>query len=235
MVKMNKTGICHICLEEKKLSFEHFPPESCFNDGKVKIANKISQRGIGDYTLCDSCNNNTGRWYVKDYKKLVDAVAAILKNRFNEFDKDETITGFGITITAINPLFCAKQMLVMMCSLMSIEEIKGLNISQFLLNKSSFLDGKEKFHLLVGATLKEDESTLFKGPMIADGNRKLYCLSSFPLRMLLVIGDKTSLRGYADFTEFLNSNVSNPITCDFNIGFVKNDLFDFINETIKNI
>lgn len=59
---MNKTGICHICLEEKKLSFEHFPPESCLNDGKVKIANKISQRGIGDYTLCDSCNNNTGRW-----------------------------------------------------------------------------------------------------------------------------------------------------------------------------
>lgn len=71
----------------KKLSFEHFPPESCFNDGKVKIANKISQRGIGDYTLCDSCNNNTGKWYVKDYKKLVDAVAAILKSKFNEFEK----------------------------------------------------------------------------------------------------------------------------------------------------
>lgn len=126
-------------------------------------------------------------------------------------------------------------MLVMMCSLMPIEEIKGLNISQFLLNKFSFLDGKEKYHLLVGATLKEDQSTLFKDLMIADGNRKLYSLSSFPLRILLVIGDEIPLRGHADFTRFLNSNVSNPITCDFNIGFVKNDLFDFISERIKNI
>lgn len=84
-------------------------------------------------------------------------MAAILKSKFNEFEKNETITGFGITITDINPLFCAKQMLVMMCSLMPIEEIKGLNISQFLLNKFSFLDGKEKYHLLVGATLKEDQ------------------------------------------------------------------------------
>lgn len=159
-------------------------------------------------------------------------MAALLKNKFQEFDNDETISGFVITISEINPLFCAKQMLVMMCSLMPIEEIKRLNISQFLLNKFSFLDGKERFQLLVGATLKEDESTLFKGPMIANGNRKLYCLSAFPLRILLVIGDNALLPGYADFTEFLNSNVLSPITCNFNIGFIKNDLFDFISKMI---
>ena len=69
--------ICHICGLYKKLSFEHVPPEAAFNDRPVKemrgealsnanfdkITGKISQRGAGSYTLCESCNNNTGSWY----------------------------------------------------------------------------------------------------------------------------------------------------------------------------
>ncbi len=75
-----KTGPCCICGEEGKLSFEHVPPRSAFNDHPVFVANikelignwdgelksvkgKVHQLGAGDYTLCEKCNNDTGAWY----------------------------------------------------------------------------------------------------------------------------------------------------------------------------
>lgn len=78
-------GTCHICGANTKLSFEHVPPESAFNDRAVrtpdakqvfglqnlddlnKLRARQSQRGIGDYTLCESCNSRTGHWYGTHY------------------------------------------------------------------------------------------------------------------------------------------------------------------------
>jgi hypothetical protein len=70
-------GTCHICGTYTKLSFEHVPPHSAFNDRPaiikqgIELVNanldnlqgKISQRGVGSYTLCESCNSDTGAWY----------------------------------------------------------------------------------------------------------------------------------------------------------------------------
>lgn len=75
-----KTGTCCICGKEGKLSFEHVPPRSAFNNHPVLVANikelignrdgefrsvkgKVHQLGAGDYTLCEKCNNDTGAWY----------------------------------------------------------------------------------------------------------------------------------------------------------------------------
>lgn len=75
-----KIGPCCICGLERKLSFEHVPPRSAFNNHPVLVANikeligdwdgelksvkgKIHQLGAGDYTLCEKCNNDTGKWY----------------------------------------------------------------------------------------------------------------------------------------------------------------------------
>jgi hypothetical protein len=71
-------GKCHLCGVEGKLSFEHSPPEKAFNDdsvlyaeiktflagGDIDVLNgKIQQRGVGAFTLCESCNSLTGAWY----------------------------------------------------------------------------------------------------------------------------------------------------------------------------
>jgi len=73
-------GFCHICGLYSKLSFEHVPPRSAFNnhpvlaadiknligkwDGEIKnIKGKIHQLGSGGYTLCEKCNSDTGAWY----------------------------------------------------------------------------------------------------------------------------------------------------------------------------
>jgi len=80
-------GHCCICGIYGKLSFEHCPPASAFNDDSILLADveklrtggnpndydqggRTQQRGAGAYTLCDSCNNNTGGWYGAAYVKF---------------------------------------------------------------------------------------------------------------------------------------------------------------------
>jgi len=76
-----KNGFCCICGEYGPLSFEHVPPASAYNKEKYtehllldrleKKGSKgiIKQGGIGSYTLCMKCNNNTGSWYGGEYVK----------------------------------------------------------------------------------------------------------------------------------------------------------------------
>lgn len=71
--------MCSICGETRKLSFEHVPPSAAFNDRPLiverfdefvrdrrhldDLRGEISQRGLGQYTLCEPCNSKTGHWY----------------------------------------------------------------------------------------------------------------------------------------------------------------------------
>jgi hypothetical protein len=78
-MKKQHFGICRLCGNYGKLSFEHVPPESAFNDQRILVSSfeqmltrehpdefkgRQQQRGAGDYTLCGKCNNDTGHWYV---------------------------------------------------------------------------------------------------------------------------------------------------------------------------
>jgi hypothetical protein len=71
-------GTCHLCGSYGELTYEHVPPRAAFNNRPVipishdqafklrpEEAPKgpIQQRGMGGYTLCATCNNNTGAWY----------------------------------------------------------------------------------------------------------------------------------------------------------------------------
>lgn len=78
-----------------KLSFEHVPPKSAFNKATVveyKWEDKLHQRrskgkhrqgGVGSYTLCETCNNNTGDWYAREYVKWARTCHDILVNWSN--------------------------------------------------------------------------------------------------------------------------------------------------------
>jgi hypothetical protein len=77
-------GKCCICGTEGELTFEHTPPRSAFNNQEVRYYSLVdkqtrtigydenkeytqSQRGLGGYSLCARCNNNTGYWYGKAF------------------------------------------------------------------------------------------------------------------------------------------------------------------------
>lgn len=95
-------GNCRICGENKKLTFEHVPPETTFNNYAVHILTgeqvikqvadpnilpwdfsddkgKIQQRGRGGYYLCADCNSKTRQWYVLEYSKFVHIVHSALQ------------------------------------------------------------------------------------------------------------------------------------------------------------
>jgi hypothetical protein len=82
MARTRTQGDCHLCGTRSPLSFEHVPPRAAFNDlpvitrpfeddfnlnSSTKRNGHISQRGMGAYTLCQSCNNKTGAWYARDF------------------------------------------------------------------------------------------------------------------------------------------------------------------------
>ncbi len=75
-------GTCHLCGSVGKLSFEHVPPESAFNDRRIlrttfnkvvgaesldNLSGRVQQRGAGAFTLCEKCNSDTGSWYAPAY------------------------------------------------------------------------------------------------------------------------------------------------------------------------
>lgn len=88
-----KEGICAICGEHKKLSFEHAPPKSAFNNKPIHLVDSdqmfqenfkytneaLSQKGWGQFTLCESCNNNTGSWYGDSFKDFAQQGMEILR------------------------------------------------------------------------------------------------------------------------------------------------------------
>lgn len=87
-------GKCHICGKMAELSFEHVPPRAAFNDNQVVYfqmqqwinksfdnlgKGKIQQRGLGSYTLCPKCNNDTGRWYGNAFRDFAIEGMRIIK------------------------------------------------------------------------------------------------------------------------------------------------------------
>lgn len=100
MAKKRVTGTCRICGRKQKLTFEHVPPGATYNKNSVKIVSyeqfiaaeskgiypweikdapgKISQRGKGDYYLCEECNNKTGAWYGTHYRNFVGPIMYVL-------------------------------------------------------------------------------------------------------------------------------------------------------------
>lgn len=83
---------CALCGKEGKLTFEHIPPSVAFNSTPARLVSgeeifkeevlnekermpwdaqglkyQNQQQGMGRYSLCQDCNNNTGSWYGEAY------------------------------------------------------------------------------------------------------------------------------------------------------------------------
>lgn len=100
-------GNCALCGKEAELTFEHIPPRKAFNDKGVKSItgnNNLplmtgqdgrmpwdtqglrfdnQQKGQGKYSICQSCNNNTGSWYGEEYIFFATNILRIMQNLTN--------------------------------------------------------------------------------------------------------------------------------------------------------
>lgn len=160
-------GICHICGKEDELTFEHIPPRKAFNWYRAKIYNGYealsksqgeparydnSQQGMGKYSLCKSCNNNTGTWYAQAYCDFAMDVIHSLHN--NEPLEHGDIVTYRFKDCPL--LQIAKQIVAMFCSLLPYPEVKRLGFDKLLLDEESNYVNRELFDLKMYLTSPEN-------------------------------------------------------------------------------
>lgn len=120
-------GTCHLCGEKKKLSFEHIPPKSTYNnkgtyyeismEDYIKVKNplkdkpngKLKQGGIGVNSLCRDCNSFLGINYVEPYRKWVNSGIELL----NMGDGQNVV----YEVLEVEPLRIMKQIISMFLSI----------------------------------------------------------------------------------------------------------------------
>lgn len=143
---MKREGICRICGKNRKLTFEHVPPQSAFNSNPVFFQKSVhlhdkksylygkkirSNQGAGGYYLCKSCNNLTGSYYGDSYKKFAYMGMTALTSRIWA---SKTIT-FEY---ALQPLNILKQTLAMFMAIDTSDQLLNLEgLSDFILDKDS--------------------------------------------------------------------------------------------------
>jgi len=145
--KKSVFGQCNICERQGKLSFEHVPNEKAYNDAKVieysfedvfvkkeNVKGKVIQGGIGEYTLCESCNSNTGSWYGKEYTDWAETCFDFLRTRTpSPTEPDEAI----ITLHNVYPLRFLKQVVVLFFSVAPNLARTYPELKQYVLDKQN--------------------------------------------------------------------------------------------------
>ena len=159
-MKNKNIGVCAICGLTKKLTFEHYPPKAAFNENPVLIKDHRhinpaeahlygksmrSNRGMGGYKLCATCNNNTGTWYAKEYIDVVTKSSPIIANAH-----DSQRVQFSIQLKPLNFL---KQVLTFhLCADKATGIVrKYVSENNFILDKSA-KDLSEKIKIYMYAT-----------------------------------------------------------------------------------
>ena len=158
-------GKCALCGRECELTFEHIPPRAAFNstparpvtgmellidktpDGEERmpwdttgLRYRNQQKGMGKYSLCQECNNNTGSWYGDAYVDFARAVHSVMQNEdFDGYD--------GIGFKEFYPLRFIKQVLSMFCSINGPDNLALDPIRQFVLDKDAVGIDKSKYKI----------------------------------------------------------------------------------------
>ena len=136
---------CHICLKKCKLTKEHIPPKSAFNEYNrlwerlVHVGGKVSKRvehvkgGLWVKTICKKCNNETCSIYAKEYVRFVKQIV----------EKPELFDSYGearIFCIDANPLYIAKQIVAMILAVEPVSYAKFVpELRHFVLDKNSTL------------------------------------------------------------------------------------------------
>lgn len=175
MSSERQSGTCHICGNYLPLTYEHLPPRSAFNDETAHIFDYLDwtardaegnmsggttqQRGWGAYTLCESCNNNTGSWYVPALTQMARSGLAVLTQLTPDEIADQRrgeIQGATVEFSEIYPLRFLKQIITMLLSANHAQfGIDHPELTSLVLNRrQTGLSERYKFYL-----------SFFRGPL----------------------------------------------------------------------
>jgi len=217
----NLIGKCHICGNTDKLTYEHVPPAKAFNSHKafVYLARDVlgsdyvpwdlsgkkakqHQKGIGDYTLCGKCNNDTGAWYADAF------VDFTYKGYKESFNKDVNPNDWiKITFLDIYPLRVFKEIIAMFFSINAPEFADvHLDLRALVLSKSRQGIPPKRYGLYI--YLLKGEVARYIGvagiaSLTKGHHRVLTELAAPPFGYVLEFNPK-SKENYCDITSFAN-------------------------------
>ena len=158
-------GKCALCGAECELSFEHIPPRAAFNaermrpvSGTVLMSEEMlqnqdrmpwdltglryqnQQKGMGLFSLCSECNNNSGSWYGDAYVEFAKITHfAMGKLSVGESEK--------ICFRKMYPKRIVKQVLSMFCSINGYEADALAPIRKLVLDRNAVGIDKTKYKL----------------------------------------------------------------------------------------
>lgn len=226
MWEKRKEGKCRICGKIGPLTYEHVPPRKAFNSNKAflyygreileqdskgfpwEIPSRLKgtqlQRGIGGYTLCEKCNNNTGAWYGNAF---VDFIYKGYRETHNK--KYINNSWATITLNKIYPLRIMKQIMVMFFSINN-PNLSGVHkeLREFVLSKEKRGIPEKDFgfylYVLSGKILKR-LGIIVIGNVYSDPfeSRVVSELSTPPFGLVLEFQPKDK-KGFCDITFFAN-------------------------------
>lgn len=147
-MKKKIIGKCALCGINTKLTFEHIQPKSCGNDESIFMfsfddvikgteifredrrakGNFISPKGMGFKSICQSCNNNAGSFYVDDYKLFYQQGLESYKKQRSQI--------INLSCKNIYPLRVLKEILMMFISVNKTISL-GKTFKEYLLNKEN--------------------------------------------------------------------------------------------------
>lgn len=222
----NQMGYCHICGKYEKLSFEHIPPEDALNNERAKLYTgddalkkfkgeyakyQNQQRGMGKYTLCESCNNNTGSWYANAYSSIAREVAYDLHKK-HELTHGNIIT---LCFKDFPILQFVKQVITMFCSLLPLSEVQRLGFDKLLLNKESNSIDKSLFDLRMYLTSIKTRQLMI-GPSVAiyktESGFERSCVSdlcAYPFGFILNLTPEYHIEYGTSIMELLDTEYNN--------------------------
>lgn len=226
MWEKSKKGKCHICGKIGPLTYEHVPPRKAFNSNKAlvyygrkileqdnkgfpweissRLKGKQLQRGIGAYTLCERCNNNTGAYYG-------DAFVDFINKGYRETHNKKYINNSWVTITLdeIFPLRIIKQIMSMFFSINNPDLSDAhKELREFVLSKEKRGISEKEFgfylYILRGKILKR-LGIIVIGNVYSDPfeSRVVSELSTPPFGLVLEFQPKDK-KGFCDITFFAN-------------------------------
>lgn len=220
---MEKNGKCHICGKNSKLTFEHVPPKSFFNNQRVNIISgdeilktltrtnikpwdtvglkyNIQQKGIGDYTLCEACNNYTGSKYAPEYIEFSKVGYKTLQDL-----KPDSNNIIRLTLHDVYPLRIIKQIITMFCSKFPESFLdKNTDLREFILNSKATKIDTSKFR--ISMYFNKYPITQFMGITILgtnNGIREISTMDIYPFGFVFEINPKP-ICSELDITEFAN-------------------------------
>ena len=229
MTRNKAYGKCRICGKEGKLTFEHIPPSATYNKQSVRIVKlmdlikaenevdaypweldqasyTISQRGLGEYCLCEKCNNNTGAWYGVHYKRFVDALMFVYIN-IKKHNKDV----ISVELKNMRPLPIIKQIFTLFCDINYALTDNDTSIREFLLNKESNLIDRRKYRIFMYVSKGDYEKTVGFTAQIRLGQPPLMLseIATVPVGFIL----------YKDLPNDFETNlteITSFLDCDYN-------------------